>query len=402
MGKERNHGAPGPAPSGRELAIALGLLYGATFALLGLSLAVPAVTGWLQAGLAVVLLAAPTLALRGTGLAVDDLGVQLTPWPRTAILAGLTMLIVFPLFTMGFVWFQGQAVGRTGHLSLDGAARWPDSVEGAPVHPCPRPGAPVQVWVEARGLWIVGPVGHTLDASVTLPGTLPGTIPGSGPGAPRAVRCRAGGRPTVSHPLPLSARFRLTGLTGGPAAAPSGAAAPTPTPAGNEPAPWRWQAPSAAGLWFPLGAAHRLRLHVRLDGRETGFVTGARQDTQPPGPFSARRSWWWVLSFLIVHLGLVALPEEWFFRGYLQARLDARLGTPWSLLGARVGWGFILAAGAFALLHPILVPGFYRLAVFFPGLLFGWLRARGGNIGAAVLVHAGANLLQALLIHMYV
>ncbi len=372
MQNESPAGAPRPAPTGRELTIALGLLYGGTFALLGLSLALPTVTGWLQAGLAVALLSIPTLALRGTGLTVDDLGVQLGPWRRTATLAGLTMLVVFPLFTVGFVWFQAHALGGAGRLSLDGAARWPESLEGAPLDPCPGPGQPVRAWVEGRGLWIVPPAGHTLDASVTLDGE-----PSA---APRVIRCGAGGRPSVSHPLPTSARFRLS----------------------PPPAPPRWQAPASAGLWFPLGGAHDLRARVRLDGRDVALATGARGEDAPPGPLDAHRSWWWVLSFLIVHLGLVALPEEWFFRGYLQARLDARLGTPWTLLGARVGWGFILAAAAFALLHPILVPGLYRLAVFFPGLLFGWLRARGGNIGAAVLVHAGANLLQALLVHMYV
>ena len=38
------------------------------------------------------------------------------------------------------------------------------------------------------------------------------------------------------------------------------------------------------------------------------------------------------------------------------------------------------------------------VAVFFPGLLFGWLRARRGGIGAAIAVHALSNVLAELLV----
>ena len=38
-----------------------------------------------------------------------------------------------------------------------------------------------------------------------------------------------------------------------------------------------------------------------------------------------------------------------------------------------------------------------RLAVFFPSLVFGWLRARGGGVGAAILFHASCNLYSAWL-----
>ncbi|MFI5301533.1 MAG: type II CAAX prenyl endopeptidase Rce1 family protein, partial [Polyangiales bacterium] len=35
-----------------------------------------------------------------------------------------------------------------------------------------------------------------------------------------------------------------------------------------------------------------------------------------------------------------------------------------------------------------------RLAVFFPSLLFGWMRARTGGIGAGIAFHAACNLLS--------
>ena len=42
-----------------------------------------------------------------------------------------------------------------------------------------------------------------------------------------------------------------------------------------------------------------------------------------------------------------------------------------------------------------------RLAVFFPALLFGWLRARTGGIGASVVFHALCNLFSATLARGY-
>jgi membrane protease YdiL (CAAX protease family) len=104
----------------------------------------------------------------------------------------------------------------------------------------------------------------------------------------------------------------------------------------------------------------------------------------PPSPFDA------VLGQLVV----VALPEEAFFRGYLQSALDRALPKKTRVLGADVGWGLVIASAVFALGHLATVPQPARLAVFFPSLVFGWLRARTGGIGAGVTFHAACNLLS--------
>ena len=39
------------------------------------------------------------------------------------------------------------------------------------------------------------------------------------------------------------------------------------------------------------------------------------------------------------------------------------------------------------------IPNPQRLAVFFPALLFGWMRARTGSIAAGALYHALCNVL---------
>jgi membrane protease YdiL (CAAX protease family) len=99
---------------------------------------------------------------------------------------------------------------------------------------------------------------------------------------------------------------------------------------------------------------------------------------------------------------VIALPEEAFFRGYLQSALDGRWkGRSWRILGADLGPGWLLSAAIFAVGHVLTIPNPARLAVFFPALLFGWMRARTGGVGAAVLFHAMCNLFSMWLAHGY-
>lgn len=108
-----------------------------------------------------------------------------------------------------------------------------------------------------------------------------------------------------------------------------------------------------------------------------------------------------VLDEVAGQLLVVALPEEAFFRGYLQTRLDAAWGKRFKFLGAELGWGWLVSAVIFAIGHLLTTPMPTRLAVFFPALLFGWLRARTGGIGAGVLFHAVCNMYSATLARGY-
>jgi len=91
----------------------------------------------------------------------------------------------------------------------------------------------------------------------------------------------------------------------------------------------------------------------------------------------------------------VALPEEVFFRGFVQRRLAAwRAGVGGgarSFLGGTVGVELPATALLFALFH-LPARGIAGLATFFPGLLFGWAYARSGNVWAGALFHAACNL----------
>jgi membrane protease YdiL (CAAX protease family) len=122
------------------------------------------------------------------------------------------------------------------------------------------------------------------------------------------------------------------------------------------------------------------------------FVIGFRFYWRVRGPFH------WQLPPRIIDDALgqilvIALPEEAFYRGYLMTALDDAWGTPWKVAGAKLGFGLVVSSALFAVGHLLTEPNAQRLAVFFPALLFGWLRARTGGIGAALLFHALCNLL---------
>jgi uncharacterized protein len=130
------------------------------------------------------------------------------------------------------------------------------------------------------------------------------------------------------------------------------------------------------------------------------FWLGYRWWWNPPGPFLAAPLGT-MAEELLGQLGVIALPEEAFYRGYLQTALDDLWQPRWRLFGARLGWGMVATSAVFALGHLLTEPHPNRLAVFFPALVFGWLRARTGGIGAAVAFHALCNLFSSYLERSY-
>jgi membrane protease YdiL (CAAX protease family) len=86
----------------------------------------------------------------------------------------------------------------------------------------------------------------------------------------------------------------------------------------------------------------------------------------------------------------VVVPEELFFRGYVQGRWNV-----WAReRGAGIQWAPVLfTAMLFAAAHLVVLPDPGRAAVFFPGLVMSWLRERSGGLLAPAGFHLVANLL---------
>ncbi len=161
------------------------------------------------------------------------------------------------------------------------------------------------------------------------------------------------------------------------------------------------------GVVLP-GALDRVRA-IKSFGRAVSWAAAFSIITFAPFYFGWR--WWWhphmkfVLDVLPLpflndaagQLLMIALPEEAFYRGYLQTRLDDAFGANWNVFGAKIGPSLFITSAIFALGHLATVHDPARLAVFFPSLLFGWLRARTRGAGASILFHASCNIFSELL-----
>jgi uncharacterized protein len=140
------------------------------------------------------------------------------------------------------------------------------------------------------------------------------------------------------------------------------------------------------------------------------FFFGWRHFWHPRGAFALHVNAVELLNEVFGQLVIIALPEEAFYRGYLQSRLDeafpgfgwrtvagARVPVRLRLLGASVGPSLLITSVIFALGHFATIREPARLAVFFPSLLFGWLRYRTKGIGAGIAFHATCNVFSELL-----
>ncbi len=103
------------------------------------------------------------------------------------------------------------------------------------------------------------------------------------------------------------------------------------------------------------------------------------------------------LEFLFIQVVAVALPEELFFRGFVHQLLERALPPKRRIWGGGVGLALILSSLLFAIGHLLVSPDPRRLAVFFPGLMFGWVFSKTRSILAGTIIHALSNLFIYLL-----
>ncbi len=108
------------------------------------------------------------------------------------------------------------------------------------------------------------------------------------------------------------------------------------------------------------------------------------------------------LLVLVAHqIFFVALPEEFFYRGYFQTRLNEVFDRRWLVFGTPMGWGAVIACAFFAFGHSLVTVQWWHFATFFPGLVFAWYRERTGGVVAGAFFHAACNVLVAVLDHHY-
>lgn len=107
---------------------------------------------------------------------------------------------------------------------------------------------------------------------------------------------------------------------------------------------------------------------------------------------------WQTIIFQIL---FVALPEEFYFRGYMQGTLNSVFGRPLRFLWVNIGWSILVTSVIFAFSHSVVHYAWWHFSIFFPALLFGWLREKTGSITAPVLFHAACNVVSSWIITCY-
>ena len=169
-------------------------------------------------------------------------------------------------------------------------------------------------------------------------------------------------------------------------------------------------APRVFRAQFRATDASYVRVAASADGRPLDIVDykmglGARApdgfETEPG--VELRFGYGWILMSLLMQLLLIALPEEFFYRGYLQRRLDQCQGRKeWKVGPLPITRSNLVVSMLFALGHFVIGFAPARLVVFFPSLLFGILRDRTDGIAAPIVFHAACNLMvQVAAVHYW-
>jgi membrane protease YdiL (CAAX protease family) len=110
---------------------------------------------------------------------------------------------------------------------------------------------------------------------------------------------------------------------------------------------------------------------------------------------------WWLLQTVATHTLGVALPEETFYRGYIQPQFQQRWKPRWRIFGVRMGWASVVAAALFAAGHYLGEWNPLRFGPFFPALLFAWQRNATGSVVGSIAFHAACNILGEVLFSLY-
>jgi len=334
-----------------EVAVVVLGVEAVTLAVVLASMVWPAAAPYQGVVIAVAFLYAPVAADRWAGERPRP-APRGTAW-RSLVCGLAAAVVVLPLFAAGNHLFQRHVKGRelspgpwTEHLK-----DWPAEWEG---RPAAQDGDLPRVWVDDGLLVLMNPPDGPVGARVVW-------------------------SPAVDARRNQPAAATVEGELGEVGVATSSPAA----------------LPPGAALVF-----HARRVEsFTLDGADEARVgaTSARRDLSG----EERPGWAWWLWMLASQVILIALPEEIFYRGYLQTRLRRIWPGGVPVLGAAVGPAIVITSVLFAAGHMVTIPAAFRLAVFFPSLLFGWLRDRTDHVAGPVVLHVLSNLAMLTVIRFY-
>jgi uncharacterized protein len=99
--------------------------------------------------------------------------------------------------------------------------------------------------------------------------------------------------------------------------------------------------------------------------------------------FSQKLGWVFPEELLLIiayQFFFVAIPEEFFYRGYFQTRLNEIFPKKFLIFGVPMGWGAIWASLFFAFGHSLVQFQWWHFATFFPGLIFAWMKEKNNGI----------------------
>ena len=345
----------------REVTLVFALSIAGCLAFIGLGYVVPFVRTNLHAFVALLFLLLPAWALRRRNEGLEDYGLHLRGARRALLVCGIVALVTFPPYVVGHHLYQTEIFHRPLHFAWTNYSAFPDDCQGAP---------------GSRG-------------------KLPPPPPGETPPVLTLFCERDEVHLRWRSPIEIDARGRGLSPGAGSASATLSQGAGVITIVGNS--------AGAASVRVPPGSA------AEISPRRGGAMLGA--SAIEIGPRAARpsevpvlegRSLWWLIELVLAQLIAVALPEEVFYRGYLQGRLLAAFPRRRRFFGTEISMAAIFWTSVFfALGHFLLDFNPQRLAVFFPSLAFGWIRARTPTLAGCIVFHAFCNVLVRLLILHY-
>jgi membrane protease YdiL (CAAX protease family) len=311
-----------------------------------------------------------------------DLGAHAMTWEgwrRGAALAlVLTVATALP-FWGGYHLWRTQVQHHTFDFSWDNYLQLPVELEGAPPPLVPRGDPQVSLWRDGRLLlmrWTPGAQPHQVQ--IALDAGPEGRLTMVS-GSRRALvdpALRRDGGPASRLVLRTTDKARVHGAS------------------------------------FLLRGGQGLGAQVWVDGKPvTAQALRLGPGRLPPEALASRqpegqgvvldRGLGWLPLILIAQFLLVAFPEEFFYRGYLQTTFNQRWPGRLKLGPFEVGPSIVLTSLLFGLGHFVINLQPARFAVFFPSLLFGWLRDRTGTIVSCVIYHAACNLMVEAATHHY-